>query len=247
MQLLFLVWGYMTLVFLLSLKLKRNDIADVAWGIGFLLIAIFSFPQHPQLRQWLMLTFVALWAIRLALHIGFRNQKKGEDPRYKAWREAWGKTFVWRSYLQVYLLQGALMILVASPIWTVMKGDNSPLNWVDGFGIALFIIGLVFESIADLQLRNFKANPQNKGKLMQSGLWRYSRHPNYFGEVLLWWGLGLMALNVSVWGILGSAVISFLILKVSGIPMLEERQKQHPDFAAYAQRTSVFFPLKPKV
>ena len=236
----------MSLAFLLALKYKRNDIADVAWGIGFLLIATFLIPQNPQLRQLLMWIFVALWAIRLAFHIGFRNLKKAEDARYQAWREAWGKTFIWRSYLQVYMLQGALMLCVASPIWTVMNGENLPLNGLDGLGIVLFGLGFLFETIADMQLKKFKEKAENKGKLIQTGLWKYARHPNYFGEVLLWWGLGIMALNVSVWGLFGSVVITFLILKVSGIPMLEAKQKLHPDFAKYAQKTSIFFPLPPK-
>jgi steroid 5-alpha reductase family enzyme len=241
-----LVATLMGAAFIISLFIKRNDMVDVVWGLGFVLIAGYLFPNNAALRQWIMLFCVSIWGIRLALHIGIRNIKKTEDFRYKAWRDIWGRWFYLRSFLQIYVLQGAIMLCVASPIWVVMKNDNPSLNVLDGVGVCFFIAGFLMESIADWQLSRFKANPHNKGKVMQSGLWRYSMHPNYFGEVILWWGLGLVAASVSVVGLLGSVLITLLILKVSGIPMLAQKQALNPDFKAYAQKTSVFFPRKPK-
>jgi steroid 5-alpha reductase family enzyme len=228
----------------------RNDIADVAWGLGFILVAGVSLVAagvYP-LRGLLVSGLVLVWGVRLALHIHSRNRGRGEDSRYRKWREEWGRWFVLRSFLQVFMLQGILLLLVAMPIIFVNQAPAEPLGWLDLLGLAIWLYGFGFEAIGDWQLLQFTRNPANKGKLMTSGLWRYTRHPNYFGEVTLWWGIWLMVLTLSGgWlTVIGPLTITFLILKVSGIPMLEKPYEERADFQEYQRHTSAFFPLPPK-
>lgn len=228
----------------------RNDIADVAWGLGFILVSLVSLVaggSYPP-RGLLISALVLVWGIRLALHIHGRNRGKGEDRRYKKWREEWGKWFVLRSFLQVFMLQGFLLLVVAVPVIHANSAAVQPLGWLDTIGLAIWLFGFCFEAFGDWQLRCFIRDPRNKGRLMTSGLWRYTRHPNYFGEVTLWWGIWLMALPLpGGWmTVIGPLTITFLILKVSGIPMLEKPYEERADFQEYKRRTSAFFPLPPK-
>jgi len=241
---------YMTGWFIAAQVRGRNDIADVAWGLGFILAAVVSLlagGTYP-LRGVLVSGLVLIWGVRLALHIHGRNRGKGEDKRYRKWREEWGKWFVPRSFLQVYMLQGILLLVVSTPVIFVNQAPAAPLGWLDLLGLVIWLYGFGFESIGDWQLLKFIRNPDNKGKLMTSGLWRYTRHPNYFGEVTLWWGLWLMILTLpGGWlAVIGPLTITFLILKVSGIPMLEKHYEGRADFEEYKRRTSAFFPLPPK-
>jgi len=244
------VLAYMAGWFVAAQIKGRNDIADVAWGLGFILAAAVSLVAGAQYspRALIISLLVLIWGVRLALHIHTRNRGKGEDPRYRQWREDWGRWFVLRSFLQIFMLQGALLLLVAMPVLLVNASPASPLGWLDGLGFLLWLTGFLFEAVGDWQLLRFIRTPGHRGKLMTEGLWRYSRHPNYFGEVTLWWGLWLMALPVphGLWALIGPLTITLLILKVSGIPMLEERYRGRADFAAYCRRTSPFFPLPPK-
>lgn len=248
--LILILFGYMTFWFLVSLVKKRNDVADVAWGLGFVLITWVSFflADASGIRSMLVGMLVSIWGLRLAWHIHSRNKGKAEDYRYQEWRKAWGKWFYPRSYLQVYLLQGALLFLIASPVLRINEAPGTELGWLDGVGLAVWLVGFYFEAVGDAQLNRFIKNPENKGRLMQGGLWAYTRHPNYFGEVTQWWGIWLLALSVSNgWlSIIGPLTITFLILKVSGIPMLEKKMAQHPDFVEYKRKTSVFIPMIPK-
>lgn len=238
---------YMSLWFVFSLFKKRNDVADVAWGIGFIIIAWLSFflSENFSTRSLLVNILVSIWGARLAWHIKNRNKGKTEDYRYLAWRKEWGKWFYIRSYLQVYLLQGLFLYLIILPVLFVNRGVSSNLNFIDGLGALLWLIGFFFEALGDAQLKKFLKNPINKGHLMQTGLWRYSRHPNYFGEVTQWWGLWLIAINApSGWlSIIGPITITILILKISGIPLLEKKMAENPEFAEYKKRTSIFIPL----
>ncbi len=242
---------YMNFWFVLSLIKKRNDIADVAWGLGFVLLTWVSFFMMRTMQPMAILvaTLVTVWGLRLAWHIHERNKGKAEDYRYLEWRKAWGKWFYLRSYAQVYLLQGLFLYLIVSPVLVINSAQGSLVSALSIIGIIVWAIGFFFESVGDRQLAQFIRNPANKGKLMTSGLWAYTRHPNYFGEVTQWWGIWLVALGVPTFGlisIIGPLTITFLILKVSGVPMLEKKMEQHPDFAAYKRRVSVFFPLPPK-
>lgn len=241
---------YMSLWFVVSLIKKRNDVADVAWGLGFVLITWTSFfiSDDSGARGILVGILVSIWGLRLAWHIHARNKGKAEDYRYLAWRKEWGKWFYIRSYLQVYLLQGMFLFLIVMPVLLINKNSGAELGLFDALGVVVWIIGFYFEAVGDAQLARFIKNPTNKGKLMQSGLWAYTRHPNYFGEVTQWWGLWLVAVSVPYgwFGIIGPLTITFLILKVSGIPMLEKKMVEHPDFAEYKRQTSIFIPLPRK-
>ncbi len=242
-----LLFAYMSLWFVVSLLKKRNDVADVAWGLGFVLMAWVSYfiSDDSGVRGLLVGTLVSIWGLRLAWHIHGRNKGRAEDYRYLAWRKEWGKWFYIRSYFQVYLLQGLFLFLIVTPVLLVNKSAGAEFGILDAIGVAVWLVGFYFEAVGDAQLARFIRNPYNKGKVMQSGLWAYTRHPNYFGEVTQWWGLWLVALSVpNGWlGIIGPITITFLILKVSGIPMLEKEMEENPEFAEYKKKTSVFIPL----
>lgn len=240
---------YVTALFAAGMLLNRNDVADVGWGPGVVLSGTLAglFLGVSETGA-LVLALALIWAVRLALRIGLRNARKAEDARYAAWRASWGRWFVLRSYAQVYLLQGLLMLLVGYPIFHAVVFGHAPLTPLAYAGVLVWLVGFAFEVVADYQLDVFMRDPANKGTLLTTGLWRYSRHPNYFGEVLLWWGIALMVLPLAYGyaALIGPIVITFLILRVSGVPMLERSLAKHPDFAAYAARTSVFVPLPPR-
>lgn len=240
---------YVTFWFLLSLVRKRNDLADVAWGLGFVFLAwsAFFLSEHPWRNGLIINVLTSVWGIRLAWHIHERNRWRAEDPRYAKWRQAWGKWFILRSYGQVYLLQGVLMYVVSLPMLTVHAHTDTGIGFAMLAWCSLWTMWFTFEAVSDFQLARFKSRPENAGKIMQTWLWHYSRHPNYFGEVLLWWGIWIASIPVGNWlGLVWPVTITFLILRVSGIPMLEEKYADRPDFAAYKKRTSAFFPLPRK-
>ena len=244
------IWTYEACWFLFAWAKGRNDFADVAWGLGFVVTTGVSLVAGNSYspRGLLVSGLVLLWGLRLALHIHARNSGRGEDARYRQWREAWGRWFLLRSFLQIYLLQGTLLVVVAAPIIFANASADTPLSAVDLLGLAVWLTGFLFEAVGDWQLLTFMRNPANKGKLMSSGLWRFSRHPNYFGEVTLWWGTWLLvcALPNGWLTLLGPLTITVLILKVSGIPMLERHYAGRADYEAYKRRTSVFLPLPPR-
>jgi steroid 5-alpha reductase family enzyme len=241
---------FVTGLFILSIIIKRNDIADVAWGLGIPLVSLFSFGVGPQNSFTTVLTVVAtLWGVRLSLRIFLRNRKKSEDVRYQKWRMEWGRWFYVRSYLQVYLLQGMLMVVVGYGfVHASVFGGGATLSSWQVFGLAVWAIGYFFEVVGDWQLDHFLRRAENRGKIMQQGLWRYTRHPNYFGEVTMWWGIWLIVapLPLGYLALVSPLMITVLILKVSGIPMLERLMAGDLEFQKYQQRTSVFFPLPPR-
>lgn len=247
LTLVLLLFAYMNFWFIISLIQKRNDVADVAWGLGFVLLAWAEFyiSDTSGLRGLMVCFLVSIWGLRLAWHIHRRNKGKPEDYRYQKWRRDWGKWFYLRSYLQVYILQGVLIFVVGLPVLVINKSFGTVLGVLDFVGVTVWLFGFYFEAVGDAELARFIKNPDNKGKLMQSGLWAYTRHPNYFGEVTQWWGIWLIALTVpyGVMTIVGPLTITFLILKVSGIPMLEKKMEQNPEFAEYKRKTSLFIPL----
>ncbi|WP_020674672.1 DUF1295 domain-containing protein [Geopsychrobacter electrodiphilus] len=242
---------FMSLMFALAMKLKDNSIVDIAYGLAFVLVGwcLYIAADSGHVRQDLVLALMTIWGLRLAAHISLRKLgEEGEDFRYRQWREAWGKTFIWRSFLQIFMLQGAVVFLVALPVLLVINQPGGELTWVDLLGSLIWFIGFTFEAVGDWQLLRFKAAPGNRGQIIQTGLWRYTRHPNYFGEAALWWGIFLISLGSphGVIGVISPMLIGFLLLKVSGIPMLEAKYARNPEFENYKERTSGFFPWLPK-
>lgn len=241
--LLFLVW-------LISLWLADVSIVDAVWGLGFAAIAgaTFILTGPPTDRKTILLALTAVWGVRLAAYLGWRKYGTPEDYRYRAMRESIGPRFWWVSLFVVFGLQGLIMNIVALPI-VAGQLDDSPLGIWTAIGVVLWSIGLVFESVGDWQMARFKSDPANEGKVMDRGLWRYTRHPNYFGDFLVWWGLFFASLGEDPpwWTAIGPALMSYLLLRVSGVTMLERTLKTTKrGYAEYVARTSAFFPWPPR-
>lgn len=239
----FCLWG-------ISVVRKDASIVDPCWGLGFVLIAWATIIQSGwhDARDGLLVVLVTVWGVRLSGYLFWRNHSKGEDRRYAAMRSKHGENFWWVSLLTVFLLQGVLMWFISLTVQSGIVFSNDEaiglLGWV---GVALWIIGFYFESVGDYQLARFKSRPDSAGKVLNSGLWRYTRHPNYFGNFCIWWGLFLIAANASSWWtIICPALMSFLLLKVSGVSLLEsDIADRRPEYAEYKRNTSAFFPLPP--
>jgi steroid 5-alpha reductase family enzyme len=242
---------FMTIGWVLSLILRDASVVDPFWGIGFIVAAVsyFVLLDGYQGRKVLVLAMVSVWGVRLAVYLVWRNHGRGEDPRYGAMRAKRPKSFWWYSYLQVFLLQALLLWLVAAPIAGALGVDAARgFRALDFIGAAIWFIGLAWEVGGDTQLALFKRDPANKGKVMQTGLWRYTRHPNYFGEALLWWGVWLVAAAVhGYWSVYGPILLTLFLLRVSGVTLLEKGLTQSkPGYADYVQRTSAFVPWVPR-
>jgi steroid 5-alpha reductase family enzyme len=248
LSLIAMVIMYMTVWYGISQALRRNDVADIAWGLGFVLVAWMAyFLGNPDILPSIAINIlVTIWGLRLSAHIYLRNRGKAEDRRYVEMRERWGNQAGINTYFRIFLGQGLLLLLISTPVMLAnyMQADKVTLTPWQLIGVVVWLIGFLFESVGDWQLRRFTHNPENKGKLMTRGLWKYTRHPNYFGEVTQWWGIFLVSLSEAsaLVGIIGPLVITILILKVSGIPLLEGKMKNNPDFADYARHTNKFFP-----
>jgi steroid 5-alpha reductase family enzyme len=236
-------------VWLLSLVKRDVSIVDSLWSVFFVVAALVYFLALTQAspRAVLVLILVSLWALRLFAYITWRNWGDEEDRRYQAMREKRGKAFAWQSLYVVFLLQAAIAWLVSLPLLGAIHG-TAPLGALDALGVLVFGVGLFFEAVGDWQLARFKANPDNKGKVMDRGLWRYTRHPNYFGDFALWWGFYLIAVGAGAWwSFPGPLLMSFFLLKVSGVALLEKDiGERRPKYADYIRRTNAFFPGPPK-
>ncbi len=245
-----LIGVYMTLFFLVATFIKNNSIVDFGWGIGFVVVAFFSllFGGNINGRTLLVTVLVTAWGLRLFYHILRRNWGKPEDFRYAAWRKEWGKWLIPRAFLQVFMLQGLIMWIIAYPIVWNNTTANGNIGLIELAGLTVWLIGYFFEVVGDQQLRDFKASAKAKGSILQTGLWKYTRHPNYFGEATMWWGIFIICLPSAsgLIGIISPAVITYMLLFVSGVPMLEKHYKDNLAFQEYAARTSVFVPWFPK-
>jgi steroid 5-alpha reductase family enzyme len=241
----------MTMLWIVSIMVKNVSIVDLFWGMGFVLTCGFYFlkTEGYELRKIIVLILVTLWGLRLSFYLAWRNIGEGEDFRYRQFRKNYGKKYWWVSFFQTFLLQGILMGLISAPLLgSQFYGYHNPLGILDYIGIFLWITGFTFETVGDLQLARFKADTSNKGKVMDKGLWHYTRHPNYFGDSAVWWGYGFLCLAAgSYLPVLGSVLMTFLIIRISGVGLLEKTLKESkPQYKNYVTRTSAFFPWFPK-
>jgi len=243
----------MGFLWLISLIRRDASVADLFWGSGFVLVAGTVFASHAAAqsiwRCWLIGSLTLIWGLRLSTHLIRRNWGHGEDRRYQAMRNHHGPRFWWVSLFTVFLLQGVLLWLVSMPIVATMtQASTRPLGVWDGLGSLVWSFGLFFEAVGDYQLDRFLKAPENAGRVMDRGLWRYTRHPNYFGDFCIWWGIYLIAVGGGVaWTIFSPLVMTFLLLKVSGVGLLEQTiVSRRPGYADYQARTSAFFPRRPR-
>ncbi len=235
----------------LSLRLRDASIADVFWGANLSAVGLLSALLAPPSPRGAILAALSLaWGLRLTVHLARRWRAHGEeDRRYRAMREGWGERFGVASLFTVFLLQGALAWCVSLPLQAgAARGPSAPLGLLDLAGVVIFAAGLAFEAVADAQLTRFRADPSSRGQVMDLGLWRYTRHPNYFGDAVAWWGMGLVAAAAgAAWALLGPALMTFLLVRVSGVALLEKDiGARRPGYEDYVRRTSAFVPLPPR-
>jgi steroid 5-alpha reductase family enzyme len=242
----------MVFVWILSLRLRDVSIVDIAWGGVGAGIAFFSFlaAGGSTPRRILITSMVILWGIRLALHIGIRKKGSPEDFRYAAMRAEHGSAFPLRSLFTIFLLQAFLIWVVTLPVQvTQLAAEPAHLGFLDLAGGLVWLVGFAWESVADLQLARFLSDPANRGKVMDRGLWAFSRHPNYFGEVVLWWGAYLVALSTP-WAwvtIVSPILVTYLLMNLSGVPLLEDALlDRRAGYREYVERTNAFFPWPPR-
>lgn len=248
------IFLYASAVFFIAEKRNRYDLADVAWGGGLIIAAAMSFfirsdeVYNPGL-QILVTSLVVLWGGRLVWHTFGRLIKgQGEDRRYQELRVSWLENVKFKAYTRIFLLQGALALVIVSPVLFVNAATTGKIGWLAIIGVIIWLIGFVCEIISDVQLKQFLNKEENKGQLMTEGLWKYSRHPNYFGELVQWWGIYIITLSVPYgWlSIFGPLALTYLIVRVSGVPALESKYAGRAGWEDYKARTSVLIPQLPR-
>ena len=244
----FLIFILVTILWIWSVYLKDVSIVDIFWGLGFVILNIFYVFNSGDLnsRKILLLVLVSIWGLRLSIYLAYRNIGKGEDFRYQEFRRKFGpKRYWWFSYFQAFLLQGALMILISSTLHG-MSFSSQPvtLSSLDYIGIGIWLIGFIFEAGGDYQLMRFKKNTNNKGNVLTTGFWKYTRHPNYFGDAAVWWSYAIFSISAGAyWQIIGSILMTLLIINISGVTLLEKSLKQTKTaYSDYIDKTSSFFP-----
>ena len=245
------IQAMVTIAWLISLRLRNVAVIDCFWGMGFVLVAWVSMliNDQPVLSSILIAILTTAWGLRLSIYLTWRNWGEPEDRRYAAMRDRRGEAFKWTSYLTVFTLQAVILWFVSLPIQIASLADNSlGWQWLVWTGAFVWLIGFYFETVGDWQLARFKADPGNEGKVLDSGLWRYTRHPNYFGNFCMWWGIYLVSIDAgAVWTILSPLAMAFFLMKVSGVTLLESTiTDRRPAYREYKQKTSAFFPAAPK-
>lgn len=252
LQALLMILALVTILWVISVFIKNVSIVDLFWGLGFVITASFYYlsTEGNDQRRLIVLTLVSIWGLRLSAYLAWRNIGKGEDFRYKQFRKNYGENrYWWISFFQTFLLQGILMWLISAPLLGAMhSGKHLQPGILDYLGIAFWITGFIFEAGGDFQLAAFKSRPENKGKVLDKGFWKYTRHPNYFGDSSVWWGFALFSLAAGSYiQVLGSVLMTLLIIKVSGVALLEKSLKdKKPEYQEYVRRTSSFFPWFPR-
>lgn len=241
-----------TVVWAASLKTRDASLVDRYWGAAFALSAALAFALVPerQARDWLIAGMTLVWGARLSIHITVRNWGHGEDRRYAKMRERGGPGWDKRSLVTVFWLQAGLAFVIGLPMVLGQTLPASPgLGALELIGLGVFLVGFAFEAVGDYQLSRFKADPTNEGKVMDQGLWRYTRHPNYFGDAVVHWGIFIAACGTPgvAWAFAGPALMTFMLVRVSGVALLEkDLKKRRPEYRAYIERTSAFIPMPPK-
>ena len=238
------------LFYFIAVIKKNLSVIDTAWSLGFILMALtgFFYNTNHSVQELAISILVLFWGVRLSAFIHFRNSGKGEDFRYAAWRKDWGAKTNLIAYFKVYWLQFALMQIVALPIFAAHFSLRQEFSALNLLGLIFWTIGFIWETVADYQKNEFKSIPGNQHRICKVGLWNFSRHANYFGETLLWWGIGLIAFSPETWWcLLGPLFLNFLLLKVSGVPLIEARHLKNPEFAQYAAETPVMIPSLTKI
>ena len=247
-----LIWVLVTLLWIWSIIIKNASIMDIFWGFSFVTINAFYVLSSGELtpRKVLILVLVSIWGLRLTIYLAIRNIGKGEDFRYREFRRNYGEgRYWWFSYFQTFLLQGMLIIIISLPLLGISTADKTgELNVIDYLGIVIWIIGFLFEAGGDFQLSRFKKDHKNKGKVLDTGFWKYTRHPNYFGDSVVWWSYAIFSIAAGAyWQVAGSVVMTLLIIKVSGVALLEKTlNNSKPQYQEYIRKTSPFFPWFPK-
>jgi steroid 5-alpha reductase family enzyme len=242
----------MTSLWLISVIIRNVSIVDLFWGFGFVVTSVFYFinTNGTGIRKIILVTMVGIWGLRLSIYLAMRNLGKGEDFRYQQFRKNYGENrYWWISFFQVFLLQGILMwIISVTLLGAQFSGAGKSLGVFDYIGIIVWFTGFLFETGGDLQLARFRADHNNKGKVLDKGFWRLTRHPNYFGDSAVWWGYGLISVAAGNYvAIIGSVLMTALIIKVSGVVLLEKTLKEkNPGYKKYMERTSAFIPWFPK-
>lgn len=239
-----------TLLWLWSIKLRNVSIVDIWWGLGFVVVGgVYAYELQPiATRNLVVLGALTIWGLRLAIHLFLRNAGKGEDYRYQQFRKQYGpERYWWFSFFQVFVLQGVLAWLISFPLLAVAISKNEWSLW-DSLALAVWSIGFFFEAVGDAQLVRFKRKSENKGKLLTTGLWRFTRHPNYFGDAVVWWAFALWATAAGWWpALLAAGLMTFLLMRVSGVALLERTLVQRkPGYEAYIRNTNAFFPGLPR-
>jgi len=249
---LLLIVLFFSIIWFWSVVLKNASIVDIFWGMGFIIAGIYYFIITPgsTIREIVVLILLIIWGIRLSTHIFKRNLGKPEDYRYQEFRKRYGeKRYWWFSFFQVFLLQGVLLWLISAPLLGVSQySAEKAIGVIDAIALLIWLTGFVFETGGDWQLSRFKSNPANKGKLLQTGLWKYTRHPNYFGDAMIWWGFALFSVASGCYlPLLSALLMNWLLLRVSGVAMLERTLiNSKPGYENYVNQTSPFFPRVPK-
>ncbi len=242
----------MAIMWIVSVVLHNASIVDLFWGIGFIITAsIYLFlSEGYETRKLIVFGLTAIWGLRLSVHISLRNFGKPEDPRYQDFRKKYGeKRYWWISFFQVFLLQGALIWFISAPLFGVMHfSKTNTIGILDIISILVWITGFLFETIGDYQLKRFKSDKKNQGEVLRTGLWKYTRHPNYFGDSMVWWGFGLFSIASGCYlAIVGPIIMTFLLMQVSGVSLLEKNlKKSKPEYKEYIKQTNAFFPWFPK-
>ena len=246
-----LILAMMSTLWIVSVILKNASIVDLFWGLGFVAVNTFYFINSDiTVAKTILLVLVTIWGLRLSIYLAWRNIGKGEDFRYKEFRKKYGeKNYWWISFFQTFLLQGVLMWIISMTLYGVNRYSTShELSIIDYLAVFVWLVGFIFEAGGDRQLARFKSNLLNKGKVLNSGFWHYTRHPNYFGDSAMWWAYALFCLSAGSFGLVaGSVIMTLLIINVSGVALLEKSLKvQKPEYADYIKRTSSFLPWFPK-